>query len=152
MKPSELVKKAMDRQGVKTAYALAKLTGISEDSLKNYERDKVGKNGISNDFARRLAEAAGLNPLEVIVELEIARASDEATRSAWGKALATIRNSRSALVGIVASTALAQSFESVKTLGACLAKGAIIYDFVQSGRISVKNQRVKRVLRCDARA
>lgn len=53
---------------------------------------------MSNDEARRLAEVASLNPLEVIAELEIGRAADAATRTAWGKALASMRGSASVLL------------------------------------------------------
>ncbi|GAB2879427.1 hypothetical protein GCM10027046_04220 [Uliginosibacterium flavum] len=106
MKPSELVRKAMEQSGAKSAYALAKVTGISEDSLKNYEKDKVGKNGISNEFARRLAEAAGLSTLKVIAELEMERAKDDATRTAWGKALASIRTTAVILI-LALTTAIA---------------------------------------------
>jgi len=107
----------MDRQSVKTAYALAKVTGISEDSLKNYEKNKVGKNGISNEFARRLAEAAGLNPLKVIAELEIAKAEDAATKTAWGKALASFRNSAAALLLVVCAVVAAVNAPAQSPLG-----------------------------------
>lgn len=112
MKPSELVKRAKDRQGATSAYRLAQITGVSEDSIRNYEKDKVGKQGISNEVARRLAEAAGMNALEVIAELEMEKATDEATKSAWGKALASMRGSASALLlavlaGLTACIALA---------------------------------------------
>lgn len=95
MKPSELVAKAMKRQGVNSRYALAKLTGVSDAHLTHFANDKRWPD---NNHTRLLAEAAGLNPFETIAELEMTRASDEATRSAWGKALASLRRSAAAFV------------------------------------------------------
>lgn len=88
MTASELIKKAMEMQGVKTRYALSKVTGISESHLGHYAKDSRWP---SNTHAKRLAEAAGLDWAEVIAELEIEQAKDEQTRSEWVKALASIR-------------------------------------------------------------
>lgn len=90
MKPSELVKKAMDGAKCQSKYALSKLTGVSESHLGHYSKDSRFP---SNTHAKALADVAGLNWAEVIAELEIEAAKDEATRSTWGKALASLRNS-----------------------------------------------------------
>lgn len=95
MKPNELVKAAMEATESKTGAALGDLVGIDRRRMSDYMNDYRWPD---NNAARILAEAAGLNPLEVIAELEIARASDEATRSAWGKALASMRGSATVLL------------------------------------------------------
>lgn len=87
MKASELVKAAMDQTKVSSRYALAKITGVSERHLSYYVKNERWPD---NNHARMLAEAAGLNPLKVIAELEMARAEDDSTRTAWGKALASV--------------------------------------------------------------
>lgn len=82
-------------KGLETRYALSKLSGISESHLGHYAKDARWP---SNTHARLLAEAAGLPWAEVIADLEIERATDEATRTAWGKAKASLRNSAAALL------------------------------------------------------
>jgi transcriptional regulator with XRE-family HTH domain len=87
MKASELVKAAMAQTKVSSRYALAKITGVSERHLSYYVKNERWPD---NNHARLLAEAAGLNPLKTIAELEMSRAEDESTRTAWGKALASV--------------------------------------------------------------
>lgn len=89
MKPHELLDAAKAGLGVTGDSELGKALGWASGKVSQYRTDKKWPN---NDSARLLAEAAGLNPVEVIVSLEIARASDEATRTAWGKALAQLRS------------------------------------------------------------
>lgn len=106
MKPRKLIDAAMKAQNVESRYALHKLTGISEQALYGYAN---GKRWPDNNVARVLAEAAGLNWAEVIAALEEEKATDEATRSAWGKALATIRRGSAGIAGFVAAIALSQA-------------------------------------------
>ncbi|MBS1210084.1 MAG: hypothetical protein H6R19_2482 [Proteobacteria bacterium] len=90
MKQSELIEIAQMKVQPPVQAELFRATGISRSRLTDLRNDR---RPISNDEARRLAEVAGLNPLAVIGELEIERATDEATRTAWGKALASLKRS-----------------------------------------------------------
>lgn len=85
MKPSELVAAAKRKTGAATEYQLAKITTVSRAHLSHFVNNARWPD---NNAARLLAEAAALDPLAVIGELEISKATDEATRTAWGKALA----------------------------------------------------------------
>lgn len=95
MKPSELIQRAMRRSKAASGAALGELIGVDRRRIADYAKDERWPD---NNHTRLLAEAAGLNPFETIAELEMARASDEATRSAWGKALASLRRSAAAFV------------------------------------------------------
>lgn len=103
MKPAELVKKAMERARAASGAELGAATGIDRRRIADYAKNERWPD---NTHARLLAEAAGLPWAEVIAELEIERASDEATRTAWGKALATIRGTVAALLVAVAVLAV----------------------------------------------
>lgn len=95
MKPAELVQKAVEGSGAASRYELSKAVGIDQRRLSDYAN---GHRWPDNTHAKLLADAAGLPWAEVIAELEIERATDEATRTSWGKALASIRGKAVALV------------------------------------------------------
>ncbi len=95
MNQQKLIELAQKRTGADSQAELSRAAGIDKARLT---RLRTGERPMSNDEARRLAELAGLPWAEVIAELEIERASDEATRTAWGKALATMRAKGLALV------------------------------------------------------
>lgn len=95
MKPHELLEAARKGIDAPSNYALHKATGISEQALSAYEK---GQRWPDNTAARKLAEAAGLPWPEVIAALEVEKAKDEQTATAWGKALASLRRSAAAVV------------------------------------------------------
>lgn len=95
MKPSELVEAAKKACKADTEYQLEKVCNVSRAHLSHYKKNARWPD---NNHARLLAEAAGLNPIEVIVQLEMSKTEDEATRSAWGKALASMRGSAEPLL------------------------------------------------------
>ena len=103
MNQQKLIELAQKRAGAESQAELSRAAGIDKARLT---RLRTGERPMSKDEARRLAELAGLPWAEVIAELEIERASDEATRTAWGKALATIRGTVAALLVAVAVLAV----------------------------------------------
>lgn len=87
MDPKKLVEAALRHSKATSGAKLGELIGIDRRRIADYAANKRWPD---NNHARMLAEAAGLNPFEVIAELEMARAEDESTRTAWGKALASL--------------------------------------------------------------
>ena len=114
MNQEKLIEKAQQGTGSKKPADLCRATGIKSARLADLTS---GRRPASNDEARRLAEVAGLNPFEVIAELEIAKAEDAATKTAWGKALASFRNSAAALLLVVCAVVAAVNAPAQSPLG-----------------------------------
>lgn len=87
MDPKKLVEAALRHSKATSGAKLGELIGIDRRRIADYAANKRWPD---NNHARMLAEAAGLNPFKVIAELEMARAEDDSTRTAWGKALASV--------------------------------------------------------------
>jgi hypothetical protein len=111
MKQNELIEIAQKATGSTKPADLCRATGIRSARLADLTSVR---RPASNDEARRLAEVAQLNPFEVIAELEIERAQDDATRTAWGKALASIRGKAVVLV-LAVMFALSATVSSLQT-------------------------------------
>ena len=87
MNPRDLVEAALSHTKAANGAKLGEMIGIDRRRIADYTTNKRWPD---NNHARILAEAAGLNPFAVIAELEIARAEDEGTKTAWGKVLASV--------------------------------------------------------------
>jgi len=87
MDQKELIELAQKATGSTKPADLARTTGITSARIADLTSNR---RHARNDEVRRLAEIAGLNPLGAIAALEIARAEDEGTKTAWGKVLASV--------------------------------------------------------------
>ena len=68
------------RENIESDYAVAKLLGVSRQSVSQYQ---LGKASFDDLTAVRAAELLGLNPLEVISAANAERAKSEDARRVW---------------------------------------------------------------------
>ncbi len=80
MNTSEYLDAAQKALDVKSDNALANTLGLNRTAISHY---RTGRNAFDNRTAFIIANALGMNPLEVIRDMEIQRAKDEKTRSFW---------------------------------------------------------------------
>lgn len=74
--------KAKEKLGLKSDYALAKWLGITVGAVSHYQ---TGKRVIDDYTAARIAEALGVDPMEVIATANAEREKDEGRRDYWRK-------------------------------------------------------------------
>ena len=79
-KVADLMQEIKDREGVTTNYRLAKLTGIPENRLSDYAK---GIRTPDEYAATRLALALGLEPIEVIAQIQAETEKNEQRREFW---------------------------------------------------------------------
>lgn len=79
MNTGELLDLARTRQGT-TDYGLAKLLGVGPSTISNY---RVGRSHPDEVMAPRLAELAGLDPLQVVAWMQAERSRSEEGRATW---------------------------------------------------------------------
>ena len=128
MNQRELIEKVKAAKG----WNQEQIADLLEANTGRVTHLKNGTRPMNNEEARRLAEAAGFNPFEVIAELEIARASDDATRSAWGKALASIKRGAAVLVLAVLASLAAHQMPDTSSALAALLFAALTIIFIMS--------------------
>ncbi|GBG01446.1 hypothetical protein AZSI13_07730 [Azospira sp. I13] len=80
MNTSEYLDAAQKALQVKSDNALANTLGLNRTAISHY---RTGRNAFDNRTAFIIANALGIDPLEVIRDMEIQRAKDEKTRSFW---------------------------------------------------------------------
>jgi len=144
MKPQELLEAALKGSGEPNRAHLAKRLGMTEPSLHRYA------NGAwpDNTAARKLAEAAGLPWAEVIAALEIEKAKDEQTATAWGKALASLKRSSCAFaLAVLASLAALSAHVQPCHEGGLSPLPPIIWVFVAFCRKLAELQRLTQKIR-----
>ena len=81
----ELNERAKARAGNVTDYRLAKLLGVPPSTVCNYLK---GRSLPANPITMRLAELAGIDPVEAMAAVNIERASTDEDRAAWELILA----------------------------------------------------------------
>lgn len=79
MNTGELLDLARTRQGT-TDYGLAKMLGVGPSTISNY---RVGRSHPDEVMAPRLAELAGLDPLQVVAWMQAERSRSEEGRATW---------------------------------------------------------------------
>jgi transcriptional regulator with XRE-family HTH domain len=83
----DLVDRARAAQGGISDYRIAKILGIHPNSVSGWRT--AGKLP-SNPIAMRLAELAGVDPVETMLAVNIERSTTPADREAWEKVLARV--------------------------------------------------------------
>lgn len=76
----ELIKRAKARAGDVTDYRLAKMLDVPPSTVCNYQK---GRSLPANPIAMRLAEIAGVDPVEALASVNIERATTAEDRAAW---------------------------------------------------------------------
>lgn len=76
----ELLSLAKKKAGDVTDYRLSKLLGVPPSTVSSY---RVGRSMPANSIAMRLAEIAGVDPVEAMAAVNIERASTDEERKAW---------------------------------------------------------------------
>lgn len=79
MNTGELLDLARSRQGV-SDYGLCKLLGVGTSTVSNYRN---GRSHPDESMAKRLAELAGLDPLQVVAWMQAERARNDESRATW---------------------------------------------------------------------
>ena len=74
------LEKAKEKLGIKSDYALAKWLGISRFSLSSFT---TGRRPLDDYTATRIAEALGINPMEIIAARNAEREKDETRKEFW---------------------------------------------------------------------
>jgi len=147
MRPNELLDAAIKGAKLKGDADLCRLLNWASGKVSQYRNNKKWP---GNNAARILAEAAGLDPLAVIAELEITKATDEATRTAWGKVLAGMRSSAVALVlAVFALSVTVSQFAPMRLKGGVTPATADNLSFVVILAMLAAIQRLTRKLRRD---
>lgn len=75
-----LLTAAKTAQGIPSNYRLARVLGVSDNTLNNWQSGRAAPSDLQ---AIRLAEMAGIDPAAVLAELAAARAKDDGTRAVW---------------------------------------------------------------------
>lgn len=63
-----------------TDYRLAKILGVRQTALSKY---RLGQRQLDDGIAVQLAELAGMNPAQLLAEIQAERSKDEAARKEW---------------------------------------------------------------------
>lgn len=79
---NELIEAAKAAAGVPSNYRLAKVLGVTENTVANW---KHGRTAPDDQMAVRLAEMAHLDPADVLPAMYALRTSDPALRSVWAR-------------------------------------------------------------------
>lgn len=87
----ELLDLAKKRQGDVTDYRISKLLGLTPTRISNY---RVGRSRPENPVAMRLAELAGVDPVEAVAAVNIERATTDEDRAVWEAILQRVSQSK----------------------------------------------------------
>jgi len=82
---TELIDLAKRKAGDVTDYRLSKLLGVPPSTVSNY---RIGRSMPANPIAMRLAEIAGVDPVEAMAAVNLERATTDGERRAWELILA----------------------------------------------------------------
>ena len=80
MKSNKYLDDAKKKLGIESDYALAKLTGISQEAVSRY---RTGSRVMDDYTAAKLAEVLEIDPLEVIATANADREKDEERANFW---------------------------------------------------------------------
>ena len=80
MKPSEYIEAAKKAQKVATDYALAKTIGINKARISDWQNGKSWPDAYA---CAKLAEAANLEPMKVLADIEAQREKNPAKAKFW---------------------------------------------------------------------
>lgn len=78
----DYIKEAKAALGIQSDYALAKWLGITRHAVSGYQ---TGNRIIDDYTAAKIAEALGIDPLEVIAVANMEREKDEKRQAYWRK-------------------------------------------------------------------
>lgn len=87
----ELLDLARHRQGDVTDYRIAKLLGISTQNVSNY---RTGRAMPINRVAMRLAELAGVDPLQAVAAVNLERSTTPEDRELWSAMLERVSHAK----------------------------------------------------------
>lgn len=76
----QLLDLARERQGGVTDYRISKLLGLTPKHVSNY---RVGRSTPVNPVAMRLAELAGVDPMEAVAAVNLERSTSPEDREVW---------------------------------------------------------------------
>lgn len=95
MKTAEYLDAIKARHNLPSDYAAAKLIGVTRSAVSRYRH---GADSFADPVALRVAELLDLDPASVLIDCQMERAPDPATRAAWGALLARIGTHAAPLV------------------------------------------------------
>lgn len=110
MKSIKYLDDAKIKLGISSDYALAKLTGISQEAISQY---RTGKRIMDDYTAAKLAEVLDIEPLEVIATANAEREKDETKANFW-RILAKKKAAPMAVILLVVGGA-AITYEHIET-------------------------------------
>lgn len=84
---ADLLERAKAAAGNVTDYRIAKILGLTPNAVGEWRRK--GKTP-SNPIAMRLAELAGIDPIEAMIAVNLERASTPEDREVWERLLARV--------------------------------------------------------------
>ena len=84
---NNLLDLARERQGGVTDYRISKLLDLKPQHISGY---RSGRTRPANPIAMRLAELAGVDPMEAVVAVNLERATSPEDREVWEKLLARV--------------------------------------------------------------
>lgn len=87
MKSHEYIDAVKARLNLPSDYAAAKALGITRSAVSNYRN---GVSSLADPVAIKVAEVLDLDPAEILIDCQMERAPDPATRAAWGALLARL--------------------------------------------------------------
>jgi len=90
---TDLLDLAKARAGGVSDYRLAKLLEVEQVTVSNY---RTGRSQPKNPIAMRLAELCGLDAAEVVLWVNLERASSDSDRAVWQMLLARLKASNPA--------------------------------------------------------
>jgi plasmid maintenance system antidote protein VapI/uncharacterized protein YceK len=99
MKTTSYLDAARAKLGLPSDYALARHLGVPKETISNY---RSGRRAFSNDIAARLAEILELDPLQVIADAELERATHPQKKELWQRIAATF--GKAAALAVMSAT------------------------------------------------
>lgn len=87
----ELLDLARHHQGDVSDYRISQLLGLTPKHVSNY---RVGRSRPENPIAMRLAELAGVDPVEAVAAVNIERATSPEQRAVWEAILQRVSQSK----------------------------------------------------------
>lgn len=87
MKARDYLDAIKARHQLPSDYAAAKALGVTRTSVSRYRN---GSDTFADTVAIRVAELLDMDPAEVLIDCQMERAPDPATRAAWGALLARL--------------------------------------------------------------
>ncbi len=80
MNTREYLNEVMRVKGISSDYALAKVLGVGKQTISGYRNKNTT---MHNDVAVKVAEALGLHPGIVLIDMQAERTKDPAMRTLW---------------------------------------------------------------------